>query len=123
VLGSTGRNFAAGMSGGIAYVLDEDGSFNKRCNMSMVEFEEMVEDELALPIGLDGKVDIRGDMTRHDCERLKALIERHHAWTGSPRAKAILDDWAAWRGKFIKVMPTEYRKALEAMTASRLAAE
>lgn len=123
VLGGTGRNFAAGMSGGIAYVLDEDGSFNRRCNMSMVEFEEMVEDELALPIGVDGKVDIRADMTRHDCERLRALIERHHAWTGSPRAKAILDDWAAWRGKFVKVMPTEYRKALEAMTASRIAAE
>ncbi len=89
VLGSTGRNFAAGMSGGIAYVLDEAGDFDKRCNMSMVELEAIDEPE-----------------------HLKSLIEKHLHYTNSSRAQTILDNWNDYLPRFIKVMPTDYKRAL-----------
>ncbi|WP_069470616.1 glutamate synthase large subunit [Candidatus Marithrix sp. Canyon 246] len=89
VLGSTGRNFAAGMSGGIAYVLDEAGDFDKRCNMSMVELEAVDEAEF-----------------------LKGLIQKHLDYTNSSRAQAILDNWNDYLPRFIKVMPTDYKRAL-----------
>ncbi|VAW20333.1 Glutamate synthase [NADPH] large chain, partial [hydrothermal vent metagenome] len=120
VLGGTGRNFAAGMSGGIAYVMDESGTFANRCNLSMVELEPVPEeDELmerhhhqAGDIEHHGRVDVTGDMTRHDEERLHQLISNHLKYTGSQRAKTILEDWEAYRPKFVKVMPVEYRRAL-----------
>ncbi len=131
VLGQTGRNFGAGMSGGIAYVLDEDGSFGKRVNLAMVDLEPVPEEDALLErlhhqggdLAFKGKVDVSGDMTRHDSERLWQLISSHVHWTGSTRAKEILDNWEAYRPKFVKVMPVEYRKALEAMAAQRQAAE
>jgi glutamate synthase (NADPH/NADH) large chain len=131
VLGQTGRNFAAGMSGGIAYVLDEDGTFRKRVNMAMVDLEPVPEEDDLLEseqhqggdLDFKGKVDVSGDMTRHDDERLFQLISNHFAWTGSARAKEILANWEAFRPKFIKVMPVEYRKALAAMQMQRQAAE
>ena len=127
VLGPTGRNFAAGMSGGIAYVLDERGDFDQRCNMAMVELEPVPEEEDLLESryhhGGDmmhkGRVDV-GDMTRHDDERLHALVTNHARYTGSAKAKAMLDDWETWRPKFRKVMPTEYRRALEEMERGRM---
>ncbi len=120
VLGGTGRNFAAGMSGGIAYVLDESGTFSKRCNLSMVELEPVPEeDELmerhhhqAGDIEHHGRVDVSADMTRRDEERLHQLITNHLRYTGSSRAKKILDQWESYRPKFVKVMPVEYRRAL-----------
>ena len=120
VLGETGRNFAAGMSGGIAYVLDEDGTFAKRCNLAMVELEPVPEEEdmmeefhhQAGDIEHHGRVDISPDMTRHDDERLQQLIANHHRYTGSERAKTILENWEDYRPKFVKVMPVEYRRAL-----------
>ncbi len=120
VLGGTGRNFAAGMSGGIAYVLDESGTFASRCNLSMVELEPVPEEEQLMEefhhqsgdIAYPGRVDVSADMTRHDDERLHQLITNHHRYTGSSRAKTILDDWDAYRPKFVKVMPVEYRRAL-----------
>jgi glutamate synthase (NADPH/NADH) large chain len=124
VIGPTGRNFAAGMSGGIAYVLDEDGDFKRRCNMAMVELE-MVEEEdernRRLFHQMDNwtgppSVDVMGDMTRYDAERLRQLVANHAELTGSTRAKAILDDWAATLPKFRKVMPVEYRRALAELT-------
>ncbi|MFP4053097.1 MAG: glutamate synthase large subunit [Phycisphaerae bacterium] len=93
VLGRTGRNFAAGMSGGIAYVLDEQQLFDTRCNLDMVDLETVWQQE--------------------DRDRLRELIERHHKWTGSRRAKWILDSWREMVGKFVKVMPIDYRRALE----------
>ena len=131
VLGATGRNFGAGMSGGIAYVLDEDGSFGKRVNLSMVELEPVPEEDVLLEklhhqggdLDFKGKVDVSGDMTRHDDERLWQLISSHLHWTGSARAKEILEHWEVFRPKFVKVMPVEYRKALQKMQASRQAAE
>ncbi len=93
VLGKTGRNFAAGMSGGIAYVLDEHQLFDTLCNLDMVDLETVWLDE--------------------DQERLRRMIERHLEWTGSGRAKWILDNWREMVGKFVKVMPIDYRKALE----------
>ena len=123
VLGPTGRNFAAGMSGGIAYVLDEDGLFASRCNLSMVALESVEEEEelmqSAYHQGGDllthGRVDIMSDMTRFDAERLRQLIANHAKYTGSSRAREILDDWANAVTKFRKVMPVEYRRALQEM--------
>jgi glutamate synthase (NADPH) large chain len=128
VLGETGRNFAAGMSGGVAYVLDETGDFAKRCNMAMVELEPVPEEDDMLEklhhhggdLMHKGRVDVTGDMTRHDEERLYQLISNHLHYTGSTRAKAILDAWADYRPKFRKVMPVEYRRALEEMERSRM---
>jgi glutamate synthase (NADPH/NADH) large chain len=136
VLGKTGRNFAAGMSGGIAYVLDEDESFESRCNMSMVELEPVPEEEAlrSREFGESGDlltagvVEILHDLQRHDAERLYQLILRHKTFTGSSRANHILSNWDEYLPKFRKVMPTEYRKALQKMekareTAQRVAAE
>ncbi len=128
VIGKTGRNFAAGMSGGVAYVLDEEGDFAERCNMAMVELEPVPEEDDMLEklhhhggdLAHKGRVDVSGDMTRHDEERLVQLISNHLHYTGSTRAKAILDDWAHYRPKFRKVMPVEYRRALIEMERSRM---
>jgi glutamate synthase (NADPH) large chain len=100
VLGATGRNFAAGMSGGYAYVLDVDGDFAKRCNVSMVDLESLQAES-------------------EDEANLRRLIESHARYTGSKRAQEILDKWAQYRPRFVKVFPKEYRRALAEMAASR----
>jgi len=108
VLGDTGRNFAAGMSGGIAYVHDPDGTFAARCNLSMVGLEKVLStaDQLQQ---IDPAIWHRGE-----CDEiiLKHLIERHFRFTGSERARAILDHWDKARGEFVKVFPHEYKRAL-----------
>jgi glutamate synthase (NADPH/NADH) large chain len=125
VLGPTGRNFAAGMSGGIAYVLDESADFESRCNMAMVDLEPVEEEEdlnqrlnhQGGDLAGHGRVDIMTDMTRFDAERLRQLISNHLQYTCSSRAREILDDWENFKPKFRKVMPVEYRRALaELMT-------
>ena len=131
VLGRTGRNFAAGMSGGIAYVLDGDGSFVSRCNLSMVELEPMPGEEdinakvfhHAHDLEAHGLVDVTSDMSRFDAHRLHHLISRHARFTGSAIAAEILSDWKTWYPKFRKVMPIEYRRALNEMKAAAIAAE
>lgn len=128
VLGQTGRNFAAGMSGGVAYVLDEDRTFAKRCNMAMVDLEPVPEEDELLEklhhhggdLQFKGRVDLTSDMTRHDDERLRALVANHHRFTGSTRARDILEHWEAYRPKFVKVMPVEYRRALRDMEKMRM---
>ncbi|MCC6303399.1 MAG: glutamate synthase subunit alpha, partial [Gammaproteobacteria bacterium] len=130
VLGQTGLNFAAGMSGGIAYVLDEAGDFESRCNLSMVELEPVKEEDDALEaidhqggdLETHGRVAFDHDMTRHDARRLRGLIERHLHYTGSARARRILERWNEFRPRFVKVMPVDYRKALEQMQAQQQAA-
>ena len=118
VLGKTGRNFAAGMSGGIAYVYDEDGQFAKRCNTAMVSLDKVLAaDEQAASV--DRAVWHQGQA---DEELLKALVEQHHSWTGSLRAREILDDWAGARAKFVKVFPNEYKRALGEIHAATVAA-
>nr|WP_307258832.1 glutamate synthase large subunit [Kaistia dalseonensis] len=120
VIGKTGRNFAAGMSGGIAYVLDEDGTFAERCNLSMVEIEPVQEEDDLLEklhhhggdIEHKGRIDISSNMNRFDDERLHRLVSQHFHYTGSVRAKEILENWDQYRPKFRKVMPVEYRRAL-----------
>jgi glutamate synthase (NADPH/NADH) large chain len=115
VLGVTGRNFAAGMSGGIAYVLDEDGSFGTRCNQSMVQMEPvLVEAEQEAKVLRDV-----WHMGQADETILREFIERHARYTNSARAREILDNWTAYRAKFVKVFPTEYRRALGEMAAKR----
>ena len=131
VLGPTGRNFAAGMSGGVAYVLDDDGTFASRCNMAMVELEPMPGEEdinakifhHSRDLEAHGMVDIMSDMSRFDGHRLHHLISRHARFTGSVVAMKILDDWKTWFPKFRKVMPVEYRRALNEMKAASIAAE
>ena len=126
VLGETGRNFAAGMSGGIAYVLDEAGDFERRCNLSMVELEHITAEDDAMErmghqggdLETHGRVDVNSDMTRFDAERLRQLIENQADYTGSARAREILDNWETYLPKFVKVMPVDYRRALEEMKAS-----
>ncbi len=93
VLGKTGRNFAAGMSGGLAYVLDEDGSFASKCNMGMVELGPVNDSD--------------------ELKQLHALIVRHKQYTDSAVAERILKDWDSYAAKFVKVLPTEYRMVLE----------
>ena len=110
VLGLTGQNFAAGMSGGVAYVYDEDGLFAKRCNMSMVALEKVEVADAAM-----GKVQ---HLNQPDEVTLKTLIEKHANYTGSVRAQALLADWATSRSKFVKVMPIEYKRALTELAAA-----
>ncbi|MFA6442784.1 MAG: glutamate synthase-related protein, partial [Sterolibacterium sp.] len=113
VLGHTGRNFAAGMSGGIAYVLDADDSFASRCNTAMVALEKL------LPADKQPLAEPRHrDMA--DETQLKTLIERHAEYTGSTVARIILANWPAYRSKFVKVMPHEYKRALQEMAAASL---
>jgi glutamate synthase (NADPH/NADH) large chain len=108
------------MSGGIAYVLDGDGTFDKRCNMAMVELEPVAAEEdinervyhHRNDLEAHGRVEIITDMSRFDAERLRYYIGQHARHTGSPRAAAILAGWADYRGRFRKVMPVEYRRAL-----------
>jgi glutamate synthase (NADPH/NADH) large chain len=121
VLGKAGRNFAAGMSGGIAYVLDEDGDFAQRCNLSMVELEPIPEEATAatadgrrVELETHGKVSV-DHIGGHDDATLKALIQRHLLFTGSERARLVLENWAQYLPKFVKVMPLEYRRALAEM--------
>ena len=117
VLGATGRNFAAGMSGGIAYVYDINGNFRDMCNTSIVDLEAIG----AADASEDGRPKQRapsafdngmGDMLRFDAERLRILVERHLLMTGSARARALLEDWDAALPRFVKVMPRDYRRAL-----------
>ncbi len=124
VLGQTGRNFAAGMSGGVAYVLDEDGNFETRCNMSMVQLEPVPEELAALDSTDDmpeshGRVHFN-HLNQADEQVLRVQIEKHLHYTNSPRAKLILENWSAYLPKFTKVMPTEYRRALQEMAAQNV---
>jgi glutamate synthase (ferredoxin) len=107
VLGKTGRNFAAGMSGGVAYVYDEDGQFATRCNTSMVSMDKVVS---AAEQRLHDTSGWHGNETDED--QLKRLLQDHNRWTGSKRARELLDNWSEARLKFIKVFPNEYKRAL-----------
>jgi glutamate synthase (NADPH/NADH) large chain len=99
VLGETGRNFAAGMSGGIAYIWDKNKTFSAQCNMGMVELEDVSVDE--------------------DIDELKTLIENHLKYTGSDVAKAALDNWTETIKQFVKVMPTDYKRVLQEMAQQK----
>ncbi len=113
VLGQTGRNFAAGMSGGVAYVLDEEGTFAQRCNLNMVSLEK-VEAADSMPENAVHHLDQPDEIT------LKGLIQKHAAYTGSERAKTILQHWNEYRSKFVKVMPNEYKRALAELAEQKL---
>ena len=125
VLGMTGRNFAAGMSGGVAYVLDEEGNFESRCNMAQVSLEPL-EDDMTARLGSEsgddleshGKVDVH-HLAMADETLLKGLIEKHATFTGSLQARRILNEWAVYRSRFVKVMPHEYRRALAELAAQK----
>ncbi len=99
IIGQTGRNFAAGMSGGIAYVLAEKDEFSVLCNHGMVDLER-VEDE-------------------EDIDTLKTLLNKHLRYTQSTVAQKILDDWAGYQSTFIKVIPRDYRRVLETIKKAK----
>ena len=129
VLGDTGRNFAAGMSGGIAYVYDPDARFGDLCNMAMCDVETVepqptAADDPRRPRqrALGAHDAGMGDMLRFDAERLRILVERHLLYTGSARARDLLDNWNVAVTKFVKIMPKDYRKALVEMETERQAA-
>jgi glutamate synthase (NADPH) large chain len=118
VLGGTGRNFAAGMSGGIAYVLDSGGDFTRYCNTAMVDLEPVLSES-----------EQQGKLAHHlwhlgqaDETILKGMIERHAKYTGSRRALEILEKWTAYRPRFVKIFPKEYRRALGELAAQKKAA-
>ncbi len=119
VLGATGRNFAAGMSGGVAYVHDSDGQFARRCNTTMVALEKI------LPAV--EQVDATARTLWHGGEPdevwVRRLLEAHHRWTGSLRAREMLEQWELARGHFVKVFPHDYRRALGERAANRAAAD
>src|SRR5215469_5103549 len=130
VIGNTGRNFAAGMSGGIAYVWDPKGRFASLCNQSEVEVEPIAaedEDDVdrsdrprqRAPSVYDNGM---GDPLRFDAARLRILLERHHLFTGSARARALLEDWDSTVACFVKITPKDYRRALLELRAERQAA-
>jgi len=124
VLGETGRNFAAGMSGGIAYVYDPDGDFAEKCNLAMVALEPVLsaqEQDAKNEPGLRHRVTPGGE-GQSDEAILKGLIERHFKYTGSTRARNLLDAWAIGRSKFAKVFPSEYKRALAEMDVAKTAA-
>ncbi|NEZ55544.1 glutamate synthase large subunit [Adonisia turfae] len=95
VLGTTGRNFAAGMSGGIAYVLDEAGDFATRCNTEMVDLERLKEAE--------------------EIADLREMIEKHHRYTGSHKAKTVIDHWESVLPKFVRVIPRDYKRVIQSL--------
>jgi glutamate synthase (NADPH/NADH) large chain len=115
------------MSGGIAYVIDEDGTFETRCNMAMVELEPVPEEEMiaekefGTELESHGRVDVMADLTCMDAERLHKLISDHARYTNSKRAVEILADWNRYRPLFKKVMPVEYRRALAEMAKEKAA--
>ncbi|HVH75102.1 MAG TPA: glutamate synthase large subunit [Stellaceae bacterium] len=131
VLGATGRNFAAGMSGGIAYVWDPQRRFKSLCNLTSVDLERVLpadpaneEDDPDRPRqrSLSAYDSGMGDLLRFDAARLRILIERHHLFTGSARARWLLEHWEKALPRFVKVMPQDYRRALLELQAEREAA-
>jgi glutamate synthase (NADPH/NADH) large chain/glutamate synthase (ferredoxin) len=113
VLGKTGRNFAAGMSGGIAYVYDEDGQFASRCNTAMVSLDKVLS-TAAQEDSVDKAI---WHQSQADEVLLKKLLAEHNRWTGSKRARELLDNWELARTKFVKVFPNEYKRALGEIAA------
>ncbi len=117
VLGTTGRNFAAGMSGGVAYIYDEDGLFHTRANTTMVSLDRLLS-EADQRATIDASIWHRGQT---DETQLKAMLADHLRYTGSRRARELLDDWSAARAKFVKVFPHEYKRALGELHAAKVA--
>ena len=125
VLGHTGRNFAAGMSGGIAYVLDSDGTFESRCNMAQVALEAIAAEADALEaldhqgpdLETHGRVDIKHSLSQNDQHIVRTLIKRHVHYTNSGVGKHILDNWSDFAAQFVKIIPVDYRRAMAEVEA------
>ena len=125
VLGRTGRNFAAGMSGGIAYVYDPDQTFASRCNLSMVALETLLPEDEQTRVETELAASGKGRLLHLDrCDEAlaRSLIEKHLRYTGSTLALTLLDNWENERAKFVKVFPHEYKRALSEMFAKRATA-
>ena len=117
VIGPSGRNFAAGMSGGVAYVLDEEENFDVKVNLEMVEIETITDlrsaaERKTVDASTDGLAAVASDMLNDDAARLHVLLRNHARYTGSAKAREILDNWEEMLPRFVKVMPVDYRRAL-----------
>jgi len=127
ILGETGRNFAAGMSGGMAYVFDEKGDFESHCNMAQVALEPILSEDNALEaldhqggdLETHGRVDIRHSIDQNDEKILHQMITRHVHYTNSAKGRSILENWDASLSKFVKVMPVDYKRALAEREAEK----
>jgi len=125
ILGETGRNFAAGMSGGIAYVLDSDGSFESHCNMAQVALEAIASEADALEaldhqgpdLETHGRVDIKHSLSQDDQRIVRTLIQRHVHYTNSSVGRNILDHWNNFATQFVKIIPVDYRRAMAEVEA------
>jgi glutamate synthase (NADPH/NADH) large chain len=102
IIGKTGKNFAAGMSGGVAYVLDEDDAFYNRCNLQMVEVEKISD--------------------KHDIDTVYKLVQEHYKYTNSLKAKNILDEWDVYKSKFKRIIPEAYKFILQQTKTEAVAA-
>ncbi len=107
ILGTAGRNFAAGMSGGVAYVLDEAARFSRMCNLDMVSLE---------PLGTTAAPGQH--LGKSDADIVRDMLARHVHYTGSPKAQTVLDNWDSYRMKFVKILPHEYRRAMLEMAGA-----
>ena len=110
ILGNTGRNFAAGMSGGIAYIYDKDNSFRNNCNMGMVSLEKILVNQENQKIS---EKQLKYEMLDFDEQRLKILISKHVKKTNSIIGKSIIKNWSSSLEKFIKVIPNDFKKVLK----------
>ncbi len=120
VLGETGRNFGAGMSGGVAYVYDPEGVFEKRCNLAMVDLEHVLaHTEQSESVDIENWHSMTSGGERETDETiLRRLIENHYRYTGSLLSRDLISDWSRARKAFVKVMPKEYRRALKELWAA-----
>ncbi|MGH6829502.1 MAG: glutamate synthase large subunit, partial [Rhizomicrobium sp.] len=124
VLGRTGRNFAAGMSGGVAYVYDPEAQFERLCNTQMVKLQKLHAasgaDGPEMPRPRSASVDDAGmgDLLRFDAERVRILVERHMHYTGSARARFVLENWSTALSRFVKVIPLDYARALKELRSA-----
>ena len=116
ILGKTGRNFAAGMSGGIAYVYDEEGNFQERCNKSMVELKNLSNIQIERNIASS---EILNNLLNFDELRLKKIIKKHIQLTNSSKGKFIIQNWEEVISKFVKITPVEYKKALQNLKGNK----
>ena len=122
--------FAAGMSGGIAYILDENETFESCCNMAQVSLQPIASESAALEeldhqgpdLEMHGRVNIKHGLSQNDQNILRTLIQRHVHYTNSSVGRNILDNWEAFLPKFVKVMPVDYRRALQEMQNAKVTA-
>ena len=116
ILGKTGKNFAAGMSGGVAYVLDKQQDFEKKCNTDSVHLERLQQHQQSKALDPE---QLFSQLLSHDEQRVKLLVEQHLHYTNSDQAREILDHWHQYVTQFVKIIPNDFRAALQKLTTQQ----